>query len=348
MSTPILCIWDIHPVTGGVKLLIFFLRGGLILLAGGLLLITGVLLISRHAAPQPAWITFAHNSDLYRIRTDGSALKQLTSGYQEEGSHSWSPDGRWIAFTSFRSGTAEIFVMRSNGAEQRRLTLTPQGMSLAPEWSPDGKWLVFASNGEGAWAIYRMRPDGSDLHKITYGDAPAWSPDSQTIAYANFYDMAYQIFRWQAGTEERLTQDLTNSYNSPDWSPNGTTLIFIGSTKGEFPGLYQLKIGAAESVLLQADDTAYYFPAWSPDGRWIAYVAQHIAPGASYYETTLQKMRADGTGRQQLTNLHRNVWSPQWSPIIDLGWRPALTGTGGLILLIFVIIPLSKRRKINS
>ena len=114
-------------------------------------------------------------------------LGQLTNSWGS--SPSWSPDGRHIAFVSSRDdGFGDIYVMESDGSNQRRLT-NHSGFDLSPTWSPDGRHIAFASLRDDNVAIYVMELDGTNQRRLTNDPAddlsPTWSPDGRHIAFAS-------------------------------------------------------------------------------------------------------------------------------------------------------------------
>ena len=114
----------------------------------------------------------------------------------------WSPRGDLIAFCSFRDGDFDIYTMRTDGSEVRKLT-NSHGNDAHPTWSPDGNWIVFSSSRQGfkdeamldEWGpqpygdLYVMRADGSDLRQLTDNQfeeaTPAWRPEPRTHSAAS-------------------------------------------------------------------------------------------------------------------------------------------------------------------
>ena len=93
-----------------------------------------------------------------------------------------------IAFTSFRDGNREIYVMDADGSNLRNLTRNP-ALDYAPAWSPDGGQIAFTSDRDGNWEIYVMDAKGRNLRNLTKNastdDAPSWSPNGEHIAFAS-------------------------------------------------------------------------------------------------------------------------------------------------------------------
>lgn len=176
--------------------------------------------------------------DLYAIGTDGNGLVRLTaSGSDGVGSQAWSPDGSRIAFTSWRDGNAEIYIMNADGSGVVRLT-HHDAFDLNPAWSPDGSSIAFCSDRgstDGVFDIYLMSAiDGAGIVNVaSAGCDPVWSPDGSRIAYTTGFGSA----------------------SFPD-------LAVIGVDGTDF---VQLRPGGMSS------GDAFAEPSWSPDGSWIAF-----------------------------------------------------------------------------
>lgn len=97
----------------------------------------------------------------------------------------YSPDGSDIVFGSSRGGSFEIYLMKADGSDVRRLTRS-SAMNIRPSWSPDGKRLAFTSNRDGQYEIYVMNRDGANQRRLTNhperDDYACWHPDGKSLA----------------------------------------------------------------------------------------------------------------------------------------------------------------------
>jgi TolB protein len=128
---------------------------------------------------------------------DGGNRRRLTGNEAFDGSPSWSPDGRRIAFT--RTGglgtdraRGGIFVMDADGQNELQVSRTPRrSFDVQPEWSrpawsPDGRWIAFVSDrsdrDEHENEIYVMETNGDQVRRLTENEVwdlePAWRPGS--------------------------------------------------------------------------------------------------------------------------------------------------------------------------
>jgi Tol biopolymer transport system component len=265
------------------------------------------------------------NDELYLVNADGSGLRRLTRNAAADEHAAWSPDGREIAFISWRDGgTAEIYVMNADGTSQRRLTRT-HGDEDDLAWSPDGTKIAFSWTGTGKLRdVYVMNANGTHPRQLTAtataGESdPLWSPDGRQIAYlqnSNLdHDPISRISVMNAdGSGNHTLSNVRAVGTAPSWSPDGKRLAFTGpkglyvaATDGS--GLHRV----AKSVFPDA------FPVWSPDGRKIAFLgglrpfeSPSLPPAADLYVINAD----DGSGRLNLTRTPEvdDGWYQTWAP----------------------------------
>jgi TolB protein len=105
----------------------------------------------------------------------GANQRLLISRGGHADSPSWSPDGRYLAFTYGGAGSFQIFV--ADVASGQLLQVTSQGRNESPSWSPDGRHLAFQSNRTGRWEIWQMHIDGSGQRQVSRGGGrlPTWA-----------------------------------------------------------------------------------------------------------------------------------------------------------------------------
>ena len=128
---------------------------------------------------------FNQFSDIWSMEQDGNAQTQLTfTIHANEGRPNWSPDGGAITFHTNRDGNQEIYLMKSSGASQTRLT-NHAAIDINPAWSPDGSQIAFSSTrliglpGSGPQSIWAMAADGTSPTRLArLANLPAYSNDS--------------------------------------------------------------------------------------------------------------------------------------------------------------------------
>jgi TolB protein len=142
-------------------------------------------------SPDGRWIAFSSsrikdgNPEIFKMRPDGSRVTRLTftdtagEVSPDDGFPDWSPDGRWIVFSSTRaSAQHDLWVMRPDGERARRITRTPKFDDWGARWSREGTRIAFYAVGRNTQVndVYVVNADGSGLSRVTRGTAPVWRP----------------------------------------------------------------------------------------------------------------------------------------------------------------------------
>jgi Tol biopolymer transport system component len=258
-----------------------------------------------------------HNEDIYVLDLGSGQAHRVTRDPADDREPAWSPDGRKIAFVSERihgpSGySSDLYAVNADGSGDRRLTHDVQ--AAYPAWSPDGRKIAFSyANGT---STYVVNADGSGQRRLGPGALEhSWSPDGHRIAYLDGSSGTFQIYVMNAdGTaKHHLARGAR-----PSWSPDGSKIAFIADPAGGRSAPAKLR---PEIYVINADGTGLRRltnnrvwddgPAWSPDGRMIAFFSLRDGYSEIYV------MNPDGSGQRNVSRIHgkRGVGMFDWSPL---------------------------------
>jgi len=309
----------------------------------------------------PLWMYHVNGGNGVQLFPSAAARRTTNSGA------AFSPDGRVLYFGSHAGGyagdnlgTYQVVAFDRQAGTERTLT-AGAGSGFRPVASPDGKWLVYATRAgtktalrlrdlathEDTWLVGETQRDDSE------GYAPndvfpgyAFTPDSRAVVYTSGgrirrVELATRVVQVipfsvdvELGMARRHAVPLAVSdgpipvtqLQSVIESPNGRLLAFaalgkvwIASRSGD---------AVAPPRRLTRGTAREYFPAFSPDGMWLAYVTWSDSAGGA-----LWKVRSDGTGQPVLLSRDAGwatnpVWAPEGDRIV-FSWAPRQVGLGG-------------------
>jgi eukaryotic-like serine/threonine-protein kinase len=182
----------------------------------------------------------AEGNDIWIMNGDGSEKKQLTHDQFLKFSARVSPDGRYIVFSSIRSGSPNIWRIYIDGSNLKQIT-EGGGIDDAPTFSPDGKWIVFESLRSGSYTLWKVAIDGGQPVQLTSKPAksPAVSPDGKLIACVLLDEVsgsgtALGLLPFDGG-EFVKTLDLPQSAifrAGLAWTPDGSALTYLDDNTG--------------------------------------------------------------------------------------------------------------------
>ena len=225
-------------------------------------------------------------------------------------SPAWSPDGRQLAYVSFETQKAAVWV-QDLGSGERRMVASFRGSNSAPAWSPDGRRLAVTLSQDGLAQIYTMPTGGGRPEKLTSSNSidtePVYTPDGRSIYFVSDRGGGPQIYRIPAsgGSVERVT--FSGAYNiSPAISPNGKSMAYISRQGNAYRLMLQEFGGGTPQALTDSlDDES---PSFSPNGRLIVY-ASRTQGGDVLMTTTL-----DGKIKTRLLSSGADMREPAWGP----------------------------------
>lgn len=280
--------------------------------------------------PNEGRIVFASDVDgdleIFKMRADGTNIKQLTFNDSDDYDPKWSPNGRRIVFThESKKRWSGVYLMSRRGTNITRFADGPYYEDDA-EWSPDGKWIAFEGNngGDGSDVIAR-RVDGTKGLIVAAQESnssngePTWSPDGTEIALVESYD-GYDVFIHSFpsyDTGRRVTTNWELEETNIDWSPDGESLLISRA-------FYESRPDASPShiYVVDPDDGSEYpvlglergasIGSWSPEGD--AFILRQVSDHGDASDLFIA--RPCGGEPLQLTDTVAHETTPDW-------WGPA-------------------------
>jgi TolB protein len=252
-------------------------------------------------------------SNIWIADYDGANEKRVTVTKSLDITPAWKPDGRALAYTSYRRGFADIFV---SFIFEGRMTNPAKGSdgvnNYLPAWSPDGSKLAFMSSRDGNPEIYVMNSDGSNMRRLTNhpgGDAtPTWSPTGTQIAFTSDRSGQPQIYIMNVdGTDLRRISTGTNHADRPTWSPAPfNEIAFTGRSSAAGYDIFVYDFSRGTSVTITDGRGSNESPAFAPNGRHLAFTSSR---SGKYQIFTIAR---DGKDLRQITRTGENRF-PHWS-----------------------------------
>lgn len=242
---------------------------------------------------------------IHTANIDGSDDRQLTYGEKSCANPQWSPDGRWLAFTSERSGKNNLWLLRTDGGEAQQVTEVKTGVRSF-KWAPDSKQVAFIM---------------SDSLTAAEEKAQKGKNDAKVMDENLKMNRLWLIPIEKDASGKRPTRLLTKgefSVNNFDWSPDGKTLIFAHvptprADDWKWSDISTVDVAAGEIKTVARTNAAEGSPLYSPDGRWIAYTVSDDPPTWARISDVFVVPASGGTSRKLAETFDRQPALIGWS-----------------------------------
>ncbi len=255
--------------------------------------------------------------EVYTVEWDGENVRRVTEDGSITLSPAWSPDGRRLAYTSFRNGVAGLYE-RDLATGRVRAVSEREGINITPAYSPDGRTIAFGASMDGNTELVTAAAGGRCCERKTQGRrfdslSPTFSPDGSRIAFVSNRLGRPHLYVMSAngGDARQLTEFAASAYNvSPDWSPRGSRIAFETRVRG-VPQLAVVDVDTRE-VRLLTSGARHEDPSWAPDGRHLVFSSPDRDGGGIFILDTV-------TGNIRPVVRGRGYGLTAWSPALGDG-----------------------------
>jgi TolB protein len=272
------------------------------------------------------------NWQIFSSRSNGDDPVNLSNSTSNDTQPRVSKDGQRIVFTSDRSGSQQIWVMRADGSRQHQLT--SQGTAGRPAWTASGL-IVFQSTRSGNLDVYRMNADGSQQIDLTSNTAddrqPAPAPRGDELAFTSNRSGEYHLYtmRLDGSGVTQVTSE-AGGQQLASWSPDGTQLSFDAfvSDSAIDNDLWAINVdGTGLRQLTDTPDRVEFGSAWSPNGRHIVFDGCTQVGTPPQQQCLVYELPAKGGPATLL--VHHTFSDAFDDGVTDPFWFVGSDGTGG-------------------
>ncbi|MFN2444171.1 MAG: amidohydrolase family protein [Vicinamibacterales bacterium] len=192
--------------------------------------------MSVSVSPDGRTLAIDLQGGLWTVPANGGAARRITGVFEDARQPTWSPDGTWITYFSYRDGGYDLWSVAPDGTGQHRLTWGPFD-DREPMWSHDGTRVAFSSdrgNPLGSdYNIWVLDVASGEVSQLTKGPSedymPSWSADDREIAFASTRENGQSVWAVSVAdlTERKLTTVSAGRIDAPSWGPGGELIYQV-------------------------------------------------------------------------------------------------------------------------
>ena len=287
-----------------------------------------------HDSEELAFVKWSGEAaDIYIVSLDTGAVRPFTTDGKENTEPSWSPDGKWISYSSKRGlwiDSLRVWRQPVRGGEAK----TNEHLRLLrpPIHSPDGKWIAYTDylpDGKSGFIAARVNKQGEltgepillKAARLQVGAKPLrWTPDGKIIVLQEAYSEMTYAFNIKSGEQRRVSSNPEFWFEAAQWLSDGNRL-FLVSIKDRRPGFFDIETGQFTELPIELPDGISLIESTlSPDEEWVAFVQIHrktphkLVGGVPQLSAHLHIMPVGGGTSKQVAQTEFYGMNPRWSP----------------------------------
>jgi tricorn protease len=191
---------------------------------------------SYDLSPSSRRAAISAHGEIFTVATDRGDVQRVTASYSRESQPAWSPDGKWIAFISDKTGQDEVWIARENGSGLKKIS-DSAGEKSGLRWAPDSASLIYSTSDH---KLNRVEVSSGATKTLLTGEASSalgaqFSPDGKWIAYAMLdNDLRPHVYVIPStgisnpnDARHVGNDDVLFSETTPMWTPDGKRLLFL-------------------------------------------------------------------------------------------------------------------------
>ncbi len=243
--------------------------------------------------PKAGQLAYTQGSAIWsivRVRESDPKYEAVLDSTQQDSAPSLSPDGRFFAFQSHRSGNQEIWIASEKGDGLRQLTFMGGPLTGSPSWSHQGDRILFDSRPDGHSHIFCVPASGGQPKQLTFGSVnditPRWSHDDRTIYFRSNRGDRWQL--WKVSADGGEPQPITTGDGIvPQESPDGQWLYY---THGDGDGLWRVSPNGGVETKVLDQPPSQYWGYWQVTSHGIYYLdGSQPAPAIRVFDPATKK-----------------------------------------------------------
>ena len=271
-------------------------------------------------------------SDIYIVSVNTGAVRPFTTDGKKNTDPSWSPDGKWIAYSSKQGlliNSLRVWrqpVAGGIAVVNERVGLWP------PIHSPDGRWIAYTDylpDRKSGFIAARVNEQGElagepillKSARLQVSAKPLrWTPDGKVIVLQQAYSEIIYALNIRSGEQQRVSSNPDYWFEGAQWLSDGNRL-FLVSSKDRRPGFFDIETAQFTALPIEVPErTSFSWWTLSPDERWVAFVKTHPKTpqqrvgGLPKVNAHLCIMPVEGGVPKQVAQSEFSGFAPRWSP----------------------------------